>query len=349
MGLKLSAEALKKLVKALSRSDNADSDFYDPETYSQDIYNYMLEDFETPEGFDSDFASDLLEDVLGEAENLMQEGTIDDVIESIAQGEPDGWIQRLVELHGAGDDNATRAIEDTAIDALTHYRDNWLGFHSDDILEQGVNRVDGPADKIDVSMHDEWEDPSEYRSALWGSHKSGLTGEGRRTLNSMLEGLDDVMLSGDMDDHISSIRSGNPTDQVRDWMRGFSDYDFDIHDSMSTDSPMMDNDHARKLEEILSSYRDNWNGYNSSPKNESLGVLKSDGVAPAAPQGPTGVLADSLGYPKIPEGMDAQKLRDPIPGGWSGRRDMSGRFRQQQPQEQAFEDLLKQLGILHQY
>ena len=406
MGLKLGADAVKKLLKALQKSDIGDQETFDPETYSEDIYNFILEDFSSVNGFGSEDASYFLEDILGEAENLMQEGIIDDVIESIASGEPDGWIQQVVERHifemepGNKDtDEIINAMQETASDALTYYRDNWLGYHADDILEQGVNRF---GDQVDMEtgslvsdkikrMYDNnppkdppnelwyedeyhldpsspvkpggWEDPSDFSSALWDSYSDGLTSEGRRTLDSLIGSLDDIMRSGDMDDHIASIRSGNPTDQVRDWMHGFTDYDFEINDSIYTDSPMMDNDYAKNLERLLTRYRDNWLGYNAdkyrpdlteslirSPlyeadnpgvvwkdndwrlpgdSSQSLGVLKSDGVAPAAPQGPTGVLADPMGYPKIPGGMDAA--------------------RQMPPQEQAFEELLRRYGLLHQF
>lgn len=425
--LNLAPEAIKKLMKALNKydidarhpetgqfykPDDGDFPFYDPETYAQDIYNYVLEDFYTVNGYDSSMASDLLEDVLGEAENLMQEGTIDDVIESIGRGEPDGWIQQLAERHSEGFapegsvelDEIISTIEETAADALTYYRDNWLGYHTDELLELGVNSVDdsGAIDKI-KKMYDNppehppqefwyedeyhldpnssikpggWEDPKEYKGVLYDSYKYDM---GKSHISDLLEELDGIMLSGDMDDHIASIRSGNPTDKIRSWMSSFTDYDFDVQDSMWTDNPKMDNEYAKNLEQVLTEYRDNWLGYNSdkyrpdlteslirSPFHEaenpgvvwkdndwrlpgdssqSLGVLKSDGVAPAAPQSPTGVLADPLGYPKIP----LETRQQPIPGGASGRRDMQGRFRHQPPQEQAFEELLQQLGLLHQY
>ena len=358
-------------------------------------------------------ASDLLEDILGEAENLMQAGTIDDVIESIYRGEADGWIQQVIEKHSDGMaeggsmelEEIVDRMEETATDALTYYRDNWLGYHTDDLLELGVNQVDDPAavDKIkkmydnnppkdapqELWYEDEyhldpdaavkpggWEDPREYKGVLYDSYKYDM---GKTHISNMLEQLDDIMLSGEMDDHIASIRSGNPTDQIRSWMSDFTDYDFDVQDSMWTDSPMMDNEYANNLEKVLTEYRNNWLGYNSdkyrpdlteslirSPQweeanpgvvwrdndwrlpgdsSQSLGVLKSDGITPIAPEGPTGVLADPVGSPKIP----LETRQQPIPGGVSGRRDMQGRFRHQPPQEQAFEELLRQLGVLHQY
>ena len=118
-----------------------------------------------------------------------------------------------------------------------------------------------------------WEDPNDHSSLLWDSYSGGLTSGGKRTLNSLLEKLDGIMQSGDMDDHISSIRSGNPTDEVRDWMSGFTDYDFDIQDSMYTDNPMMDNDYAKNLESLLNEYRENWLGYHQDEILKTTGSL----------------------------------------------------------------------------
>jgi hypothetical protein len=239
--LSLSPEIAKKLLRSIEKYDidarhpntgnffkpeEGEFPFYDPETYAQDIYNYVLHDFDTVNGFDSGFASDLLEDVLGEAENLMQQGTIDEVIESTLRGEPDSWIQQLVEQHnlydpGSGDyDEIAGVIEETASDALTYYRDNWLGYHGDELTNLAAKKMIRVGDEIDM--------------------KTALPQPG-----------------------------------------------------------------------------------------QSMGVLSSDGITPAAQQSSTGVLSDPLGYPKIPGGMDAA--------------------RQVPPQEQAFEDLLQKLGLLHQY
>jgi hypothetical protein len=262
-------KAMKKLQEAFDKYDleatnpktgkpydvgDPDSPFLDDQAGAEQAYEMVMSDRYFRENEDM---GDFLNDVLGGATNYMEFGAIDDIIdvftkrEKHSYGDPneppdifegagsyEGTLKSYIDDYTSRFDGDQAIAEkerymDALVEALTYYRDNWLGYHANDILEQGVNRAG------------------------------------------------------------------------------------DIRPS-------------------------------STPKNQSLGVLKSDGVAPAAPQGPTGVLADTLGYPKIPGGMDAAQ-RQPIPGGVSGRRDMQGRFRHQPPQEQAFEELLKQLGLLHQY
>lgn len=181
-----------------------------------------------------------------------------------------------------------------------------------------------PPDDLDLANGNLYTDPQEYAGQIREFLGDMVPGElSSDVLNGVLDRAPDIMRSGRLDHILEGIHKGDYPDEIMDVFNEFADEEWVKHNG---------SDALDQIEEALLLYRDNYLGFNKDfifPKNQSLGVLKSDGVAPAAPQGPTGVLADPMGYPKISGGMDAA--------------------RQVPPQEQAFEELLERLGLLHQY
>jgi hypothetical protein len=142
---KMSPEAMNKLTKAFIRYDiglnDSDVDYFDPHEYANDIKGWVSQEYKMED------MPYVMDDVIGAADIFMEEGTIDEVIDSIRSNEPDGFIQQLTETYADPGskyyDEQVGMIHEAAADALTYYRDNWLGYHADDILEMN-NRLNDP-------------------------------------------------------------------------------------------------------------------------------------------------------------------------------------------------------------
>ena len=133
---KLTPEAIEKLGKTFSKHDARIAEHYgefvDPHEYANDIKGWVSHEYKMED------MPYVMDDLIGSADIFMEEGTIDDVIDSIRANKPDGFIQQLTETYADPSskyyDEQVGMIHEAAADALTYYRDNWLGYHADDIL-----------------------------------------------------------------------------------------------------------------------------------------------------------------------------------------------------------------------
>jgi hypothetical protein len=138
---KMSPEAFGNLKKSFDRyRPGPNDDYFDPHEHANDIKGWISQEYQLED------MPHVMDDVLGSADIFMQEGNIDEVIGSIKSNNPDGFIQQLTETYADPGskyyNEQIEMIQEAAADALTYYRDNWLGYHADDILEMNNRLTD---------------------------------------------------------------------------------------------------------------------------------------------------------------------------------------------------------------